>query len=209
MKKTAAVLFAFAVMATGCSEAGTGGAGGMGGGVSPVSVNAEWNLTCPSASGVDCGSLAPETCLGDAGQRSIVGKHGQLSCTGDPIIATCEAVRRADGTRIVTLEANVGDKFAFELRGATIDTGDGSVEQSGCNVTIIENELPYDMGACGTEPPSMEQPCQLSNVSVESSDAVFDLQCNSILSNTTGQGFDVGAVGGGPTTIRFANCTSL
>jgi len=29
------------------------------------------------------------------------------------------------------------------------------------------------------------------------------------LSSTTGQGFDVGAVGGGPATIRFANCVGF
>jgi hypothetical protein len=175
----------------------------------PVLVDAEWNLTCPSGGAADCGSLVEETCLGIVGQRAIVGEHGQAACTGDPIIAICEAVERSDGTRIVTLEADVGGKFSFQLRGASIDTGDGSVEQSGCNVTIIENGLPYDMGACGTEPPSMEQPCQLSNISVEGNEVTFDLECDSLLSSTTEWVFDVGAVGGGPTTIRFANCVGF
>ena len=55
----------------------------------------------------------------------------------------------------------------------------------------------------------MQQPCQLSNVSVEGGDVVFDLECDAVLSDTTGLAFDVGAVGGGPTTIRFANCTGF
>jgi hypothetical protein len=184
---------------------GMGGIGGMGGGVSPVAVDAEWNLTCPAGSAVDCGALVPNTCLGVVGQRSIVGEHGQLACTGDPIVAVCEVVERIDGMRTVTLEANVGDKFAFELRGATIDA-DGSVEQTACNVTIIEDQVSYDIGACGQDAPSMEQPCELSDVSVEGNEVSFGLECRSLISSTTAAGFNVGAVGGGPTTIRFDNC---
>lgn len=107
---------------------------------------------------------------------------------------------------IVTLEADVGGNFAFELRGATVDTGNGTVEPSACNVTIIEDGLPYDIGACGMDPPSIEQPCQLSNVAVEGNEISFDLQCDSLISSTTGFAFDVSAVGGGPATIRFTNC---
>ena len=175
----------------------------------PVLVDAEWNLTCRADSAVGCPGAPADTCLGDGGRRAIVGEHRQPACTGDPIIAICEAVVKPDGTRIVSLEADVGGEFAFELRGATIDAGDGIVEQTACNVTIIEDELPYDIGACGTEPPSMEQPCQLSNVSVEGDEVVFDLECDAMLSSTTGLGYDVGALGGGPTTIRFANCVGF
>jgi hypothetical protein len=175
----------------------------------PVSVDAQWNLTCPSGGAAGCGALAEETCLGSVGQRAIVGEYRETACTGDPIIAICEAVERPDGTRIVTLEADVGGNFAFELRGATIDIGDGSVQQSACNVTIIEDGLPYDIGGCGSEPPSIEQPCQLSSISVEGNEISFGLECDSLLSSTTDLAFDVGAVGGGPTTIRFGNCTGF
>jgi hypothetical protein len=175
----------------------------------PVSVDAEWNLTCPASGGAGCGALAEETCLGIVGQRSIVGTHRQPACTGDPIVAICEAVQNSDGTRDVFLETEVGGDFGFQLRGATIDAGDGVVEQTACNVTVIEDGLSYNIGGCGTEPPSMQQPCQLSNVSVEGGDVVFDLECDSVLSDTTGLAFDVGAVGGGPTTLRFANCTGF
>ena len=48
----------------------------------------------------------------------------------------------------------------------------------------------------------MQQPCQLSDVSVEGSEVSFDVECDSLPS----LGYGVGAVGGGPTTIRFANC---
>lgn len=175
----------------------------------PVSVNAEWNLTCPGGGGAGCGALAEETCLGVVGQRAIVGAHRQPACTGDPIIAICEAVQNADGTRDVFLETEVGGDFALQLRGATLDTGDGVVQETACNVTIIEDGLPYDVGACGRETPSIEQPCQLSDVSVEGGNVVFGLECDNLLSSTTGLGFDVGAVGGGPTTIRFGNCAGF
>ncbi|UCF45992.1 MAG: hypothetical protein JSU89_02100 [Myxococcales bacterium] len=173
----------------------------------PVAVDAQWNLSCPS-SGVGCGSWAQETCIGNGGQREIVAEHGQAACDGDQIIARCVAVDQSDGTRKLTLEANIGDRFAFELRGATVDSG-GSVEQTACNVTIIEDEVPYDVGACGQEPPSVDQPCQLSNISVEGSEVIFGLECDSLLSSVTDLGLDVGALGGGPTPIRFANCSGF
>lgn len=175
----------------------------------PVTVDAEWNLTCPDDSGVGCGSLAPETCLGGVGDRAIIGSRGDTSCTGDPIIASCEAVERTNGLRVVFLEANIGDSFAFELRGATVDADDGSVQESACNITIIEDGLPYDVGTCGDAAPSIEQPCQLSNVLAQGGEVSFELECKSLISSTSGNGFDVGALGGGPTTIRFANCVGF
>lgn len=181
----------------------------------PVTVDVEWNLTCPADGDVDCPGAPVSTCLGDGGFRAIRGSHGEMSCTGDPIIALCEAVERSDGSRTVTLEANVGNEFAFELRGASVNTG-GEVQQTGCRVTIIENEVPYEIGQmpsgtgnCGEAPPSEELPCQLSNVLVEGSEVVFDLECDSLLSSTTVQGYDVGAIGGGPTTFRFSNCSGF
>jgi len=174
----------------------------------PVLVDAQWNLTCPPGGEIDCVTPA-ETCLGVAGQREIVGEHRQIACTGRPIVAICEAIQRSDGSRLIFLEANVNNEFALELRGATVDTGDGSMEATACNVTIIEDQVPYDVGDCGQDPPSMAQPCQLSNIETLGNEVVFDLECDALLSSTTGAGFDVGAVGGGPTTIRFANCTGF
>lgn len=176
----------------------------------PVVVDARWNLTCPSQSQAGCGAPAPDTCLNEGVgvyERAIIGEHGEISCTGEPIIATCEAIDRSIGTSY-RLEAEVGGEFAFEL-AAVLGSGNTPVEQSPCNVTIVEDGLPYDIGACGTEPPSVEQPCQLSNITADGSEVTFDLQCESLLSSTTGLGFNVGAPGGGPTTIRFANCTGF
>jgi len=167
----------------------------------PVYVDAEWNLTCP-ADAASCPGAPAKTCLGTGGQRAIVGEHRQPACTDDPIVAICEAVQHADGTRTVLLRADVGGQFAFELSGATIDAGDGIVETTACTVTITEDGLRSANGFCGTEPPSMEQPCQLTNVLVEGTDVSFDVECDSLSS----LGYGVGAVGGGPTTIRFANC---
>lgn len=175
-----------------------------------VVVDAQWNLSCPSSGGAGCGAWAPDSCIGDGSQRAIVGEHGQPVC-GDRILAICEAVDRSDGMTDITLEANVDrsggvtPRFAFEL-SAKVDRSEDSVEL--CNVTIIEDEVPYDIGACGEGPPTMEQPCQLSNVST-GREIVFDLECDALLSSLTELAFDVGALGGGPTTIRFANCTGF
>jgi len=189
------------VLALSCAE--TGG---------PVSVNAEWNLTCPADSLVDCPGVPATTCLGDGGHRAIVGEHRQPACTGKPIRAICEAVQGADGTRLVTLEANVDDDFAFELHAETIETGDGLVEQTDCHVTIIEDQTSYGgpaLGRCGEDDISMDQPCRLSSISVEGSDVSFELECRSLINRTSVLAYDVGAVGVGPTTVTFANCVGF
>lgn len=178
----------------------------------PVLVDAEWNLSCPVDGAVDCAGDPAETCLGDGGERAIVGEHRQAACSGLPIIAICEAVQRADGTRIITLEANVADEFALELHAATVETGDGLVEQTDCYVTIIENQASYGgstLGRCGEGDISLDQPCKLSGISVQGSDVRFELECHSLFNPTSILAYDVGAVGVGPTTITFANCTGF
>jgi hypothetical protein len=181
----------------------------------PVLVDAEWNLTCPADSAVGsvgCPGAPADTCLGDGGQRAIVGEHRQPACTGDAIQAICEAVQRADGTRIVTLEANVADDFAFELRAETIATGDGLADQTDCHVTVIEDQTRYGgslLGRCGEDDISMDQPCKLSSISVVGSDVSFEIECRSLINPTSVLAYDVGAVGVGPTTMTFANCVGF
>jgi hypothetical protein len=151
-----------------------------------------------------------ETCLGAGGQRAIVGTRGERACTGDPIIAFCEAVQDVDGTRIVTLEANVGDDFAFELHAEISETGEGPVTD--CDVTIIENQTAYGgmvTGRCGREDMSMAQPCKLTDVLVQGANVSFGLECDSLINPTTTLAYDVSAVGGGPTPISFANCVGF
>ena len=56
----------------------------------------------------------------------------------------------------------------------------------------------------------MAQPCQLSNIATGNGEVSFAIECRSLLSSVTGtSGFDVSAVGGGPTPIQFANCRGL
>jgi hypothetical protein len=178
-----------------------------------VAVDAEWQLTCPAGTGVDCGSLG-DTCLGEdaqPGQRIIAGARGQRACDGDgPLIdVSCEAVPRSDGTIFITLRASASEDYAFELDAIL---GEGTVE-SRCNVTIFEDGAMYEFGGCvaAPEPTTVERPCQLSNVSTVGSEVAFDLECrpNPIVSETTGFGFNVGAVGGGPATFIFSNCSGF
>lgn len=184
-----------------------------------VRVSAEWNLSCPADTDVDCGSFAdPPTCLREdeegvvgPGWRSIVGSSGDSACTGDNIFASCEVVEQQNGATLVFLEADAGDDFAFQLRGARVDLDDGSMPESACYVTITEDGATYGgmvTGVCGTDEPSMQQPCQLSNITVGGGVVEFDLECESLISAAVA-GFDVGAIGPGPTTIRFENCTGI
>ena len=175
-----------------------------GGNDGTVMVDAEWNLTCPSGSAVGCGSLG-DTCLGPVGRRTMFGARGDASCSGDPIDVSCEAIERSNGVTSITLKANIDNRYAFELDTLLAENAVDSV----CNVTIIEDQGMYDFGVCGMDPPSFEQPCQLSNISTDNNEVIFDLRCEAIVSRTTGFGFDVGGVGSEPATIRFANCTGF
>jgi len=193
MKKSRFMGVLVSLLAVSCADSG-----------GPVGVDAQWSLACPD----DVGCTTPaETCLGQGNQRTIVGQNGQGTCTNDPIIASCEALERSDGTRLVFLEAHVSDRFGFELRGATVDPGDGTREPAACVVTVMEGGDDYGgmemLGACGEDPPSVDQPCQLLNVETSGNEVAFDLNCASLMSGTTGFGFDVGA------TIRFSNCAGF
>lgn len=176
----------------------------------PVATDVFYNLTCP-ASPATC-SPPQSTCLGNGGLREILGVNGEVSSCDEetPVIAICEATRRPDGGLILTLLASVGDRFGFELRGATLDP-DGSTVSGACELTIIEDQLPYggSLGTCGAEQPSMNQPCQISNVVLGGADISFDVECRTLLSSTTGNSFDVGGPGGVPASIRFARCTGF
>ena len=172
-----------------------------------VLVDAQWNLSCPAESAVECGSWATNSCIGAGSQRAIVGEHGQAEC-GDRIIAICESVARTGGTEDITLEANVdrgggsSPRFAFEL-SVKIDSSDDSVEF--CNVTIIEDDVPYDIGDCGQEMPTLQQPCQLTDIDTGGNEVSFNLQCRSLFSSVTGLALDVDSAA----PIRFANCTGF
>ena len=176
-----------------------------------VSVDAEYNLTCPAGTAVECGALG-DTCLGQVGRRSIVGADGDESCSAAPIDVTCRAVRSGERTLLelgtwVVENGALGEIYGFELDA--IVNGD-SWER--CNVTIIEDGAAFEFGGCvvAPEPTTVERPCQLSNLSTTGGEVVFDLECrpNPIL-NVGVLGFNVGAVGGGPTTISFSNCTGF
>ncbi len=176
----------------------------------PVATDVFYNLTCP-APPATCGSLAESTCLGSGALREILGVNGEVSCDDvTPVLAICEGTRRPDGGVILTLVASVGDRFGFELRGATLDP-DGSTVSGPCELTIMEDQLAYggDVGVCGAEPPSMNQPCQISNVVLDGADISFDVRCEALLSGVTGNAFDVGGPNGGPATVRFARCTGF
>lgn len=176
----------------------------------PVIVDASWNLTCPSSSSAECASWAEDTCLGDFGSRTIAGAHGEISCTDEPIIATCEVVER-DELTVINLKASVGG-FAFELKGAAAETAPGAEEQTVCLVTITEEGVDYGrtviLGVCGREEPSVEQPCQISNVIAEAGVIAFDLECHALLNGVSGYGFDVNANSGQP-PISFSNCSGF
>lgn len=200
MNKIRWMLALLPVLLLSCAESGSGA----------VTANAQWNLTCPSGGAVGCPGAPAETCLGVGGQRAIVGTHGERACNGDPIVAFCEAVQDVDGTRIVTLEAKVGDEFAFELHAEISETGEGPVAE--CDVIIIEDQTSYGgmvTGRCGREDISMDQPCKLTDVVVQGGNVSLGLECRPLINPTTALAYDVSAVGGAPTTISFANCVGF
>jgi len=178
----------------------------------PVATDTAYLLSCPSETSVPCGAIDQGTCLrpegGPAGARELFGLNGETSCErDDPVLAICEAQETEAGDLLITLEAAVGSQFAFELRGAVVDR-DGTNVEGTCQITIVEDSASYggSLGACGSEPPSLEQPCQISNVVVDDAagiDLSFDFECEGLISPTSTQGFDVDG------SARFARCQGL
>lgn len=176
---------------------------------SAVFADVQWRLSCPAGGDLGCGSWATDSCIGEGTQRAIVGAHGQAECD-DQIIAICESVTRTGGTEDdITIEVNVdrgggsSPRFALEL-SAKIDRADDSVEF--CNVTVIEDDVPYDIGECGEDPPAMpQQPCQLTDISTGGNEVSFNLSCKSLISSVTGSALDVDST----SPIRFSNCTGF
>ena len=192
-------LFAALAIVAGCSDAD-----------GPAATDTIYALTCPAAP-TECGSLSEDTCLrpdgGAIGDRDIFGENGELGCDGENVtIVVCRATETESGRQMIDLEASVGG-FGFETRiFASID---GATIDGTCEVTVLEDDLAYGgaLGTCGIEPPSMEQPCQISNISIgddESIDVSFDVLCEGLRSETVPtDGFDVQA------NIRFARCTGI
>jgi hypothetical protein len=164
-------------------------------------------LTCP-APPTGCGAFASSTCLRPAGapvgEREILGLNGDTACDGSQLIARCELNEGSDGSLRLTLVASVED-FAFELR-ATGLAADGSAIENSCHVTVVEDQASYGgqvLGTCGLGPPTLAQPCRLSNIElgeIEGVDVSFNVECNSLRSDVTGDGFDVDG------RIQFARC---
>jgi hypothetical protein len=187
-------------------------------GEGPVAAEALYDLSCPPPPAT-C-TQPQSTCLGNGGNREILGVNGEAVCDDQStILAICEAIPRSNGGFVLTLIASVLGQdedgvpsvdFGFELRGAVVGADDS---MSGCEVTIVEDGLAYgsNLGTCGREPPSMDQPCQISNVilgDADGADISFELKCDTLLSST-GHAFDVGGGTDGRATIRFARCTGF
>lgn len=165
-----------------------------------------YTLTCPAAP-TSCGALAESTCLrpegAPQGERELFLIDDEIACDGDQAVVICEASQTSDGRRNLNLEALVGSSFAFEV--SVVVGGDNSMIEGLCDVTVVEDGLAYGgtLGTCGFEPPSLEQPCQVSNLvigNIDGADISFDVSCERLLSPTTESGFDVDA------TVRFARC---
>lgn len=186
--------------------AGLAGCSGDGG---PAATDTQYTLTCPAAP-TGCGSISEDTCLqpdgGAVGQREIFASNGELSCDDESVaIVICRGSESADGRLTLELEAVVG-AFGFTTR--VVASSDGASVDGRCQVTVIEEDLSYGgpLGACGIDPPSMEQPCQISNFTVDDESSInvsFDVECEALMSDVTTNGFDVQA------SIRFARCTGL
>ena len=184
----------------------------------PVAGNAVYTLDCPGqGSGVECGARDPDTCLrpagGGIGAREIRGVNGEVSCDGiSPLVFVCRGQENINGDLLIDLEASVPfgggttTDFGFDL-DATITT-DGQMITGNCEITITEDEATYggELGGCGFDAPSMEQPCQVSNFVIGDPgeiDLSFDVNCVNLISSISTAGFDVAG------TIQFARCDGL
>ena len=73
----------------------------------------------------------------------------------------CEVFERS-GRRVLTASVSRGSEFELEIRDAEF-MGMGGPVSGGCQVTVVEGGNEF-RGACSANPPTVAQPCRISNL---------------------------------------------
>lgn len=127
------------VVAVGCSESGPTG----------VYADIQWQVRCQVM-----GMCTPSA------SRSILGFDQDPSFQR----VSCNVVETAS-SRILSFNTRSSDggvPFGLVMTNATFPSSGGS-PAAGCQISVTEGSNTY-VGACGGSPPSMTQPCQVTNV---------------------------------------------
>lgn len=125
---------------------------------------------------------------------------------------SCSATPAEDGNRLITFAAYQDNANGIELVGALLDPeSTGAVIGNGCSVKVRDNEDDF-RGGCRSSAPTMEDPCQVSNLKIEGSTVSGAILCTDLPGeNTVGQLLDIASPSDAdaPFIFSFANCRGL
>lgn len=132
---------------------------------------------------------------------------------------SCSVTEMEGATRTINFSAQQGGGFSIRVEGLVVPFNGGSGGGAGCRVSVVEGNNRYE-GRCGGAEPSMEQPCQITNVAFRDDlgnpTITGEIFCQ-YLPNEASRSLriEVTNIGMGPgpastpATFRFANCSGL
>lgn len=168
------VLAAFAlvlVLLPACGDDGAGGVPGDDGGaaVGPRA-RVSWRVRCGA------GGAA---CEGDAPVRAVDHADGEAGHT-----VSCDLTPLGDGNRRFEATVSGPEGYSLRIRGATIELDGDRIVGSGCRVQVDEPADADLEGACSSNPPSADRPCQIQRIDVSSAGGVpaltAELRCTAV-----------------------------
>lgn len=114
-----------------------------------------WRVRCGAAGGA---------CDADAPARSVDHADGEGGHT-----VACDVTPLGDGNRRFDVAIESAAGHALRVRGATIAMDGDRIVGSGCRLQIDEPE-DFDLeGACSSNPPSADRPCQIQRIDLTTS----------------------------------------
>lgn len=163
------------------------------------------------------------------GMCSAIPTHDVKHLDGeDGNVISCSIYQRS-GKNVLTANVRKGNEYQLEIRDAEFMASGGPVSGAGCTVTVVENGNTFS-GRCGAAAPSVEQPCRISGLTLNTDEmgnpqVEGDLLCFHLpsvtgaltprevgLPNIQSMGdaeMCVPTEGAQPVHFRFVNCTGL
>lgn len=128
---------------------------GCGDDPSPLFADAVWQVQC-RCYGM-CSAIPT---------RDVQNLDGEAPMGGGGRFAVNCSVNDRAGRKVLTASVDNADGYGFEIRDAEFPMATGGVVSgAGCTVTVDESGNQY-RGPCGANPPTVDQPCRISNLVV-------------------------------------------
>ncbi|UJR79194.1 hypothetical protein [Sandaracinus amylolyticus] len=125
-----------------------------------------WRVRCGGATG----------CTDDAPARIVDADDGEAGHSVE-----CDVTPMADGNRRFVVTIGTPEGAAMRVRGATIAADGDRIIGSNCRLEVDEPD-DFDLeGACSSNPPSADRPCQIQRIDITAERAVTaEIRCTDV-----------------------------